>query len=173
MAWTLDNAHTNVGFSVRHMMVSKVKGRFGDFDATLSINEQQPDQSSVEARIRTASIDTREPQRDAHLRSPDFFDAEQHPEMIFRTTGVELPAAGRMRLLGDLTIRGTTHPIALDGEYEGPRPDVQGNRRLGFELKGRIDREAYGLVWNMPIEAGGIVVGKEVELNIDGELMDV
>lgn len=102
-----------------------------------------------------ASIDTREAPRDAHLRSADFFDAENHPQMLFRSTHVESAPDGKLRLVGDLTIRGTTREVVLDGEYEGPLKDAQGQRRFGFELKGRIDREAFGLTWNMPIEAGG------------------
>lgn len=172
MGWTLDKVHSNVGFSVRHMMVSKVKGRFGDFDADIAIDEAQPQQSTLEARIQVASIDTREPQRDAHLRSADFFDAESHPEMVFRSTGTEATPDGKLRLQGDLTIRGVTNPVTLEGTYDGPLNDMQGQRRMGFELKGRLDREAYGLVWNMPLTAGGVLVGKEVELSIDGELIE-
>ncbi|MGE3795765.1 MAG: YceI family protein [Dehalococcoidia bacterium] len=172
MSWTLDKVHSNVGFSVRHMMVSKVKGRFGEFDATIEIDEAQPERSALEARIQVASIDTRETPRDAHLRSADFFDADNHPEMLFRSTRVESAADGELRLVGDLTIRGTTKEVALDGQYEGPLTDMQGQRRFGFELKGRIDREAFGLLWNMPIEAGGLLVGKDVELNIDGEVIE-
>ncbi len=172
MSWTLDKVHSNVGFSVRHMMVSKVKGRFGEFDATIAIDEAEPARSSLEARVQVASIDTREAPRDAHLRSADFFDADNHPEMVFRSTRVESVADGKLRLVGDLTIRGTTREVALDGEYEGPLVDIQGQRRFGFELKGRVDREAFGLLWNMPIEAGGFLVGKDVELNIDGEVVE-
>lgn len=172
MGWMLDKVHTNVGFSVRHMMVSKVTGRFGEFDAAIAIDEEQPERSTLEARIAAASIDTREPQRDAHLRSPDFFDAETHPEILFRSAAVELPGTGRLRLPGELTVRGVTHPIVLEGEYQGPLTDPQGKRRLGFELTGRLNREAFGLVWNMPIEAGGVMVGKEVALNIDGEIVE-
>jgi len=172
MAWTLDKSHSNVGFAVRHMMVSKVKGRFGDFDASIAINDEQPQLSSLEARINVASIDTRDEQRDGHLRSPDFFDAEQHPEMVFKSTNVEIPGNGRIRIPGELTIRGVTHPIVLDGEYEGPLADMQGSRRLGFELKGRVDREAFGLVWNMPIASGGFIVGKDVDLTIDCEVVE-
>jgi len=172
MSWTLDKVHSNVGFSVRHMMVSKVKGRFGEFDAAIAINEAEPTRSSLEARVQVASIDTREAPRDAHLRSADFFDADNHPEMVFRSTRVESAADGKLRLVGDLTIRGTTKEVALDGEYEGPLTDMQGQRRFGFELTGRVDREAFGLLWNMPIEAGGFVVGKDVELHIDGEVVE-
>ena len=172
MSWTLDKVHSNVGFSVRHMMVSKVKWRFGEFDATIDIDEAEPARSSLEARVQVASIDTREVPRDAHLRSADFFDADNHPEMVFRSTRVESGSNGKLRLVGDLTIRGTTREIVLDGEYEGPLADIQGQRRFGFELQGRVDREAFGLLWNMPIEAGGFLVGKDVELSIDGEVVE-
>ncbi|MCA9846377.1 MAG: YceI family protein [Dehalococcoidia bacterium] len=172
MSWTLDKVHSNVSFSVRHMMVSKVKGRFGEFDATIDIDEAEPARSSLEARVQVASIDTREVPRDAHLRSADFFDADNHPEMVFRSTRVESGSNGKLRLVGDLTIRGTTREIVLDGEYEGPLADIQGQRRFGFELQGRVDREAFGLLWNMPIEAGGFLVGKDVELSIDGEVVE-
>ena len=172
MSWTLDKVHSNVGFSVRHMMVSKVKGRFGEIDATIDIDEAEPARSSLEARVQVASIDTREVPRDAHLRSADFFDADNHPEMVFRSTRVESGSNGKLRLVGDLTIRGTTREIVLDGEYEGPLADIQGQRRFGFELQGRVDREAFGLLWNMPIEAGGFLVGKDVELSIDGEVVE-
>ena len=172
MSWTLDKVHSNVSFSVRHMMVSKVKGRFGEFDATIDIDEAEPARSTLDARVQVASIDTREVPRDAHLRSADFFDADNHPEMVFRSTRVESGSNGKLRLVGDLTIRGTTREIVLDGEYEGPLADIQGQRRFGFELQGRVDREAFGLLWNMPIEAGGFLVGKDVELSIDGEVVE-
>ena len=172
MPWMLDKVHSDVGFAVRHMMVSKVRGRFTDFDATINIDEQQPEQSSVEARIQVASIDTRDAQRDGHLRSADFFDAEEHPEIVFRSTRLERRGEGKFGLEGRLTIRGTTRDVMLDGEYEGPLTDMQGKRRLGFELNGRIDRDAFGLVWNVPLEAGGFILSKDVELRIDAEVVE-
>ncbi len=173
MPWVLDKVHSNIGFSVRHMMVSKVKGRFGDFDATIHIDEEQPERSSVEARIQVASVDTRDAQRDGHLRSSDFFDAESFPEMLFVSRRVEpLPGDGKFRLVGDLTMHGHTREVVLEGEYEGPHKDMQGQRRLGFELKGKIEREEFGLTYNMALEAGGFMLGKDIEVSIDCEVLE-
>ncbi len=172
MAWVLDKTHADVAFTVRHMMVSKVRGSFEEFDASVDLNEEDPSQSSLEARIGAASINTREEQRDTHLRSADFLDAENYAEIVFRSNRVVPGGDGRFEVIGDLTIRGITHEISLDGGYEGPLTDMQGKRRVGFELRGEFDREAFGLTWNMALEAGGLLVGKTVQLSIDAEVME-
>ncbi len=170
--WNLDATHLDIGFSVRHMMVSNVKGRFTDAQAQIRIDEDHPERSEVVVEIGTASIDTRVADRDAHLRSADFFDSEQHPLMTFRGTRVERTGASEFAITGDLTIREVTHPVTLRGILDGPLTDPYGNRRAGVELTGEIDREQWGLGWNMALEAGGVVVGKRVKLAIDAEIVE-
>ena len=171
MGWTLDKTHAQVGFTARHMMVSKVHGVFKDFDATIEIDEEAPERSYVEASIAAASVDTKMPDRDAHLRSPDFFDAEQHPYIRFRSRSVSRPSEGQLEVVGDLTIRDVTREVHLKGDYEGPVSDPWGGKRIGVSLSGDVDREAFGLVWNMVTEAGGFLVGKNIKLSIDAELV--
>lgn len=171
MAWQLDPTHSEVGFSVRHMMVSKVRGRFRDFEATVELDEERPERSRVEARIDAASVDTGWPDRDADLRSANFFDVEHHAQLVFRSTRVVPKGDGEFRVIGDLTIRGVTHEVELTGEFSGPAGDPWGNRRAGFSLRGEIDREAWGLTWNQVLEAGGLAVGKKVQLQVEVEVL--
>ena len=145
MPWQLDPNHTEVGFEVRHMMVSKVRGRFTDVAAEVHLDEAQPANSRVEATIGTASVTTGALDRDGHLRSADFFDAEQHPHITFRSTSVQPTAKGAFKVAGNLAIRGVERPVTLDGQFEGPATDPWGNKRVGFSLVGDIDREAFGL----------------------------
>ncbi len=170
MTWQLDPLHAEVGFEVRHMMVSKVRGRFTDFTADVQLDPARPEASHVEASIAVASVDTGVADRDAHLRSADFFDAEQHPRITFRSTRVEPRGEGAFRVEGLLAIRGVERPVALDGEYEGPASDPWGNSRVGFSLSGEIDREEFGLTWNQALEAGGVLVARKVRLTIDAEV---
>ena len=170
--WNLDPTHLDVGFAVRHMMVANVKGRFAAAQAQIEIDEEHPERSSVVAEIETASVDTRAADRDAHLRSPDFFDAEAFPLMTFRSTQVARTGKGELAITGDLTIRDVTKPVTLRGAIDGPLLDPWGNRRAGIELAGEIDREAWGLGWNMALEAGGILVGKTVKIAIEGEIVE-
>ena len=163
----LDPSHTHVGFSVRHMM-AKVRGRFASFSGTVTVADDPLD-SSVEVSVDVASVDTRDEQRDAHLRSADFFDAESHPEMTYRSTALTPKGEGRYRVEGELTIKGVTRPVPLDVTFEGVGVDPWGNPRLGFSAAAEIDREAFGLTWNQTLETGGVLVGKRVAIEIDGQ----
>ena len=168
-AWQIDPVHSEVGFSVRHLMISTVKGRFTDVKGTLQYNEADPTQSSVEVAIATASVDTRADQRDNHLRSADFFDSEHFPNITFRSTRVERTSPDTGRLTGDLTIRGVTHPVSLDVKREGRGKDPWGGERLGYSATTIVDREEFGLTWNQALETGGVVVGDEVKVTIEVE----
>jgi polyisoprenoid-binding protein YceI len=168
--FTLDPAHSHVGFSVRHMMIAKVRGRFTSFTGTLTVAED-PLQSTVEVDIELASIDTRDEQRDGHLRSPDFFDVEQHPTMTFRSAGVTVNGGDSVRLDGELDLHGVTQPVSLDVVYDGVGQDPWGNQRIGFSATGEIDREAFGLTWNQPLAQGGVLVGKAVRIEIEAEFV--
>lgn len=170
--WELDPAHTTVQFSAKHMMITTVKGRFSDVSGTIEADEAHPDASSAEASIDAASIDTRNEQRDAHLRSADFLDVEHNPVISFRSKRVE-GAAGkagdRFKVTGDLTIRGTTREITLDATYEGKIRDLEGKERAGFSATTSIDRRDFGLVWNQALETGGLLVGNEISISIEAE----
>jgi len=167
--WALDGSHSHVGFKVRHLM-SKVRGRFSDVEATVTIAEQPLD-SRVEVTVDLASIDTRDANRDAHLRSADFFDVDRNPTMTFRSTGLRQVGEDRYDLDGDLTIAGVTRPLTLQVTFEGLAVDPWGNERAGFSATGRINREAFGLTWNQALETGGLLVGKDVDLEIEAELV--
>jgi polyisoprenoid-binding protein YceI len=167
--WNIDVAHTGINFAVRHMVVSKVRGRFAKFGGTVRIDEEDLTRSSVEVTIEAASLDTGIADRDTHLRSADFFDVEQFPELRFRSKRLESTGEGRYRVVGDLTIHGVTREIALDAEYGGRAADPWGNERLGFVAKAAIDRRDFGLKWNQVVEAGSVLVGERVEIEIDLE----
>ena len=166
--YALDASHSEVGFSVRHLMVSKVKGRFSDVSGTITIAED-PLASSVEVAIGTASIDTRDEQRDAHLRSPDFFDVEQYPNMTYRSTKVTPAGKGRWLVEGDLSLHGVTRNVPLEVSFEGAASDPWGGLRAGFSARAELDREDFGLGWNQVLETGGVVVGKKVNIEIEAE----
>ena len=166
MTWKLDPAHSSVIVSARHMMVTTVRGRLQVSDATIEFDPEHPERGSVEARIDAASIDTGVAPRDEHLRSPDFLDAAQHPHIVFRSTRIE-PAGDGYRIHGDLAIRGVTRPITLDAEIAGVVADMRGGQRAAFSARTRIDREAWGLNWNVALEAGGWLVGKEFGVEIE------
>lgn len=166
----LDVSHSHVGFVVRHLMVAKVRGRFAAFTGTVDIADD-PAASSVHVDIDVASIDTRDEQRDGHLRSADFFDADNHPQMSFRSTKVAHASGDRWLVDGDLTIRGVTKPVQLTVEFEGAAVDPWGNAKIGFSATGELDREAFGLTWNQSLETGGVLVGKTVKLEIEAELV--
>ena len=169
--YAIDASHTHVGFKVRHLMVSKVRGRFADFEGTVTIADE-PLESSVEVTVQLASIDTRDAGRDEHLRSADFFDAATHPTMTFRSTGVrETGTTGRYAVDGELTVRGITKPLTLDVTFDGTARDPWGGERAGFTATAEIDREDYGLTWNQSLETGGVLVGKKVELEIEAEVV--
>ena len=160
--WQLDPAHTHVEFAVRHLMISTVKGRFADVQGVVRMNDASPGAAEVDVTIRVASIDTRQAERDAHLRSADFLDAERFPAITFRSRRLEgNPLEGDFRLPGDLTIRGVTRPVALDVSQEGRLRAPWGNVRAGFSARTKIDRTDFGLTWNQALEAGGVLVGNE------------
>ena len=169
--WLVDPAHSNVEFAVKHLMISTVKGRFGDVKGTVTYNEANPKQSKVEIEIGVHSIDTRAEQRDAHLRSPDFFDTEKFPTMRFVSKRIDGDPTGEFKLIGDLTIRDQTHEVVLDAEFQGRNRDPWGGERMGFEAKGKINRRDYGLHWNQALEAGGFLVGDDLKITIEVELV--
>jgi polyisoprenoid-binding protein YceI len=170
MAWQIDNSHSQIEFSVRHMMITTVRGHFDKFSGTVDFNEADPTKSSVVAEIETGSINTRDANRDGHLRSPDFFDAEQYPTATFKSTKVEKLDKNRGRITGDLTMRGVTHPVTLDVEYTG-MGTMWGRTSAGFNAQVKFNRKDWGLNWNQTLESGGLLVGEIVTLNIELELV--
>lgn len=166
--FSIDVAHSHVGFVARHMKVAKVRGQFTDYSGTIVLGES-PLESSVEVSVKTASVDTREESRDNHLRSSDFFEAEAYPEMTFKSTRLEHLGGNGFKLTGDLTIKGVTRPIALDVEFDGVVQDPYGNERIGFSAKGELDRFDYGLTWNAALEAGGLVVSRNIVIQLEVE----
>lgn len=171
MSWTVDQAHTAIEFSVRHMMISKVRGSFEQFEVTVHADENNPSASVVEAKIAAASINTREAQRDAHLRSADFFNAEAFPHMVFRSKSFTMQGNSRGVLVGDLTIRDVTRQVTLDVEYLGQAKSPWGTVSAGFNASAKINRKDWGLEWNVALETGGLLVGEEVEIHIETELV--
>jgi polyisoprenoid-binding protein YceI len=171
--WQIDAAHSNVEFAVRHLMISTVKGRFGDIVGAVTLDPENPDNSAIEVTLQTASVDTRQDQRDAHLRSADFFDAEKYPAITFRGTRVEGDTDSEFQVFGDLTIRDVTREIVLDVTKDGQGGDPWGNQRAAFSAKTRIDRRDFGLTYNQVLETGGVVVGDEIKISVDVELTAV
>ena len=172
--WTVDKAHSQVEFGVKHMMFTTVKGQFRDFDATIRLDDTNPNESSVEVTIDAASIDTGVADRDAHLRSGDFFDAETHPEITFvsrRVEGASFEEGEKFKVIGDLTIRGTTNEIELDATFEGRGKDPWGQEKAAFTAEAKIDRHDYGLTWNQTLEAGGVLVGRDIKLWINAQFV--
>ena len=166
--YDIDAAHTQVGFVVRHMAVSKVRGRFERFSGVLEVAEE-PTASTLQVEVDTASIDTHDESRDAHVRSADFLDVEQFPSMTFATTGIATARPGEWKVTGDLTIRGVTKPVTLDVTIEGVVMDPYGNERAGFTARGTIDRDEFGVSFNAVLDSGGLVVSKKVSLEIEAE----
>jgi polyisoprenoid-binding protein YceI len=167
--WTIDPAHTLVEFSVKHMMIATVKGRFGKIQATGEGTLDDPLSASAEATIDVRSIDTREEKRDAHLRSPDFFDVEHYPTMHYVSRSVRQVGDDEFEVEGDLTIRDVTHPMILKVTLEGHIRDPWGNERVGLSAEGKIRRGDFGLKWNVALETGGVLVGEEVRISIQAE----
>jgi polyisoprenoid-binding protein YceI len=168
--WTIDRTHSRVDFTVRHMMVSNVRGEFREFEADIEFDPERPTAASVTAKIAAASIDTGSEQRDGHLRSPDFLDAEQHPYLTFVSRSVEPVHGDSYRVRGDLTIRGVTRPVVLEAEITGVVRSLQGTGRVaGFSASTRISRKDWGLTWNVGLEAGGWLVGDEVRIALEVE----
>lgn len=171
MTWQIDLAHSEINFTVRHMMISKVRGQFESFSGSVNFDEANPSNTTVEISIDVNSINTKDAQRDAHLRSADFFDVENYPTMTFVSKRVEQHSANSGRLIGDLTIRGVTKEVALDVEYAGQVTSPWGTTNAGFSASGKINRKDWGLVWNVALETGGLLVGEEVQIDIEMELI--
>jgi polyisoprenoid-binding protein YceI len=169
--YSVDGSHSEIGFSVRHMMFAKVRGQFKTWTAKLGYDAASPAKSTIEVEVDTASIDTRDAQRDGHLKSGDFFDAEKHPKMVFKSTRIEPAGTGKYKLTGDLTIRDVTHPVTLEVEQTGSGKDPWGNDRLGFSARGSISRSEWGLKWNQALEAGGVLVSDKVEIEVEAQVV--
>ena len=166
--WTIDPAHSHIGFSVKHMMISNVEGVFHDVKGSANIDDKDPAKDSAELTIGAASIDTGTPDRDKHLKSPDFFDVEKFPALSFKSTGVTKAGEGELKVAGNLTLHGITHNVVFD--VEGPTPpakDPWGNTRIGLSATTKINRKDFGLTWNAALETGGILVGEEVTITLD------
>lgn len=168
--WNLDPSHSEVGFSVRHAGISKVRGTFNEFDGTLTVGENLQD-SKVEANIVLNSIDTRDETRDGHLRSADFFDIENHPKMTFVSTGAKDLGGDEFTLIGELSLLGVTKEVELDVEAGGQVVDAFGMTRAGFEASTEISRKDFGITWNAALESGGVLVGDKVKIVIDGSFV--
>lgn len=170
--WQIDPAHSAAHFSVRHLMISNVRGEFSKLSGKVILDSADLTRSSVEISLETASINTREPQRDEHLRSADFFDVANHPVMTFRSRRVEAAGPEHFKLTGDLTIRGVTKEVTFDVEGPtAPQKDPWGNVRAGVTATAKINRKDFGLVYNALIEGGGVMVGDEVKITIEAELL--
>ena len=165
--WAIDASHSEVGFSVRHLMVSKVKGNFERFVGAITIGDD-PLASSVQVEVDLSSINTRDAQRDGHLRSSDFFEVETHPKMTFASTKVE-PAGSNFKVTGDLTIKGTTRSVVLDLEFNGVHPDPWGGTRSGFSATTEISRKDFGVDFEIPMDGGGVVVGDKITVGLEVE----
>ena len=171
MSWQIDPSHSAVQFSVRHMMISTVRGEFDRFSGEVGFDEANPAATTVDIQIEADSINTRDAKRDGHLRSADFFDAEQYPTLHFKSTRVEVKDDTHARLIGDLTIRDVTHEVALDVEYVGQAKSPWGTTSAGFSAVTRINRKDWGLNWNQALETGGVLVGDEIKIDIELELV--
>lgn len=166
-SYTLDPSHTVIGFVARHAMVTKVRGKFNEWDAKVEVGETAAD-STIEVVVKTASVDTGNADRDGHVKGDDFFNVEQFPDMIFKATDFNIDEGGNGTLTGDLTIRETTKSVTLDVETEGIAEDPFGNTRVGFEASTKIDRTEFGLNFNAPLNTGGVLVSEKITIEIEG-----
>jgi polyisoprenoid-binding protein YceI len=169
MKWIIDPSHTHIGFSVKHMMVSTVRGQFTRYEGTLDLNTEDLSQSHIKGEIEVPSIDTHEPKRDEHLRSNDFFDAANHPKILFESTKIEHVEGSDYKVSGNLTIRGVTKAITLDAEFAGVHKDPWGGTRTGFTVTTTINRKDFGVNFNAILETGGVLVGDKVKLELEIE----
>lgn len=166
--WNVDSVHSTIGFTVRHMMISNVKGTFNEFDAVIDADPEDLTDANIEFTIDASSIDTRRSDRDDHLRSEDFFDVENHPNLTFKATKITKKAENQYDMTGDFTIIGTTNPITFDITFEGQAKDpMTGDEAAGFTGSTTINRKDFGLTWNAALETGGVVVSDEVKINIE------
>jgi polyisoprenoid-binding protein YceI len=171
MRWNIDGSHSTAEFSVRHLMITNVKGRFGTLSGTVDYDPEKPEASQIDVSIDATSIDTRDEKRDAHLRSPDFFDTEKFPSLTFKSTSVKKTDDG-FAATGDLTIHGVTKPVTLEVETpSAPNKDPWGNTRIGASATAKINRKDFGLNWNAALEAGGVLVGEHVKISIEVSLI--
>jgi polyisoprenoid-binding protein YceI len=170
--WAIDPVHSSVEFAVRHLMITTVKGRFTDVQGSVVLDEANPSAAAAEITIGVNSIDTREAQRDAHLRSKDFFEAEQFPTIVFRSTAVRDVSSDGFTLVGDLTIHGITREVALAVTPEGRAKDPWGGERLGYAATTKIKRSEFGLTWNQLLETGGLAVSDDVKITLDVQLVN-
>jgi polyisoprenoid-binding protein YceI len=170
--WTIDPVHSTAEFAVRHLMISTIKGRFSDLSGAIKVDEINPSDLSIEVTIPAATVDTRQPDRDAHLRSADFFDVEHHPEITFKARHIEGDLESAFRLVGELTMHGVTREVALDVTAEGQGPNPFGpGERAGYSAKTTLDRREFGLTWNKALETGGVAVGHDISVSIELELV--
>ncbi len=172
ITWKLDPAHSSAEFKIKHMMISNVKGTFTGLSGTLVEDKNDPTRSTVEATVDIGTINTGDPQRDAHLKSADFFEHEKHPHMTFKSTKVEKTGEGDYKVTGDLTLHGVTKPVtfAVEGP-SAPGKDPWGNTRIGLSATGKINRKDFGLSWNAALETGGILVGEDVHISIEAQFI--
>jgi polyisoprenoid-binding protein YceI len=171
MTWNIDSAHTEVSFSVRHMMISSARGQFQTFSGTIDFDEAKPANTTVAVQIDVASLSTGDEKRDAHLKSPDFFDVEKYPQITFHSTRVDVKDKTHAVLYGDLTIRDMPREVALDVEFNGLAKSPWGTTNAGFSAKALIKRKSWGLNWNVALETGGWLVGDDIHISIDLEIV--
>ncbi len=169
--WKFDKSHSNVSFSVSHMVISETEGNFGEYDGTITSDGLNPESLKIDLEIKVASIDTDNEDRDKHLRSDDFFSAEKYPEIKFVSKKMTKVGGKKYKLVGDLTMKGVTKEVELDVKFNGSVKDPWGNERMGFKLSGEVNRFDYGLKWNKLLETGGFVVGEDVEIRANIELI--
>jgi polyisoprenoid-binding protein YceI len=170
--WTVDASHSSVGFSVRHMMITNVRGEFTSFSGEINYDAKKPESATINASVDVASINTREPKRDAHLKSADFFNVEAYPTMTFRSTRVSRAGDDALKVLGELTIAGTTREVTLDvRDITQPQVDPWGQRRIGAAARTKVRRSDFGMQWNAALEAGGVLVGDEITIDIEVSLV--
>lgn len=169
--WTVDKDHSEIKFKVRHMKITNVSGNFTDFDVNAETEDEDFSKADISFSAKASSIDTDNEKRDEHLKSEDFFDAENHPEISFKASGYEKTDDDSFKLKGDLTMKGKTNEVILEGEFGGIGKDPWGNTKAGFSLEGKIDRTDFGLNWNQTLEAGGVLVGKEVKIMCEVQLV--
>jgi len=165
--WRVDPAHSSAAFEVKHMMIATVRGQFREFDGILEAAEDDPSNSRVQGWAKTASVDTGNEERDAHLRSPEFFDVERYPQITFASTRIEHVEGGIYRVRGDLTIKDVTRPVEMTATVEGAGEDPWGNERVGVSVRGTIDRTDFGLTWQQKLAGGGLLVGEKVQVLLD------
>ena len=171
MSWKIDSAHSQFQFTVRHMMISNVRGWFERFSGTVEFDEKDPVRSRMDLQVEAASINTKEPKRDDHLRSPDFFNAAQYPYLTYKSRRVEKVDATHGRVIGDLIIRDVSHEVVLDVEYTGQAKSPWGTMSAGFNAQTKISRKRWGLNWNQALETGGVLVGDEITIDIEMEIV--